>query len=141
MGVSRPRSWSRFPVLSAFGENQPRFMKNLPKLTFEYPHEGPRVVAMAVPAPSIHRIWHNINIYQLYGLDGFRVSDFGFRVSAFRYGFRASGVSHPGAEQRANLESTPHRCQLFEVAFVWELTKESIHLPLCCLQGGRASVL
>ena len=26
---------------------------------------------------------------------------------------------------------------LFEVAFIWELTKETIHLPLGCLQGGE----
>jgi len=34
---------------------------------------------------------------------------------------------------RANLKSISH---LFEVAFVWELTKETTHLPLGCLQGG-----
>ena len=54
---------------------------------------------------------------------------------------------HPGVELRANLKSMSHkchlevksishRCYLFEVAFVWELTKETIHLPLGCLQGG-----
>ena len=43
---------------------------------------------------------------------------------------------HPGEEMRANLKSISHRCHLFEVAFVWELTKETIHLPLGCLQGG-----
>ena len=32
--------------------------------------------------------------------------------------------------------SIAHRCYLFEVAFVWELTKETIVLPLGCLQGG-----
>ena len=32
--------------------------------------------------------------------------------------------------------SASHRCHLFEVAFVWELTEETIHLPLSCLQGG-----
>ena len=42
----------------------------------------------------------------------------------------------PGVELKANLESISHRCFLFEVAFVWELTKETIHLPLGCLQGG-----
>jgi len=31
------------PFLSAFGANRPRFLKNLSKLTFEYPHEGPCV--------------------------------------------------------------------------------------------------
>jgi len=45
--------------------------------------------------------------------------------------------SHPGVELRANLKSISHGCHLFEVAFVWELTKETIHLPLGCLQGGH----
>ena len=44
--------------------------------------------------------------------------------------------SHPGVELRANLKSISHRCYLFEVAFVCELTKETIYLPLGCLQGG-----
>ena len=44
--------------------------------------------------------------------------------------------SHPGVELRENLESISHRYHLFEVAFVWKLTKETIHLPLGCLQGG-----
>ena len=34
--------------------------------------------------------------------------------------------------------SISHRYHLEEVAFVWELTKETIHLPLGCLQGGSA---
>ena len=29
-----------------------------------------------------------------------------------------------------------HRCHLFELAFVWELIKETIHLSLGCLLGG-----
>ena len=37
---------------------------------------------------------------------------------------------------RENLESISHKCHLFEVAFVWELTEETIHLPLGWLQGG-----
>jgi len=36
----------------------------------------------------------------------------------------------------ANLKSIAHRCHLFDVAFVWELTKETIVLPLGYLQGG-----
>ena len=44
---------------------------------------------------------------------------------------------HPRVELRANLKSISHRCHHFEVAFVWELTKETIHSPLGCLQGGR----
>jgi len=35
----------------------------------------------------------------------------------------------PGIELRANLNSISHRCHLFEVAFVWELTEETFHLP------------
>ena len=45
-------------------------------------------------------------------------------------------ITHPGGNPRANLKSISHRCYLFEVAFVRELTKETIHLPLSCLQGG-----
>jgi len=47
--------------------------------------------------------------------------------------------THPGVELRANLKSISHRCYLFEVAFVWELTKETIDLPLGRLQGGAPS--
>ena len=43
---------------------------------------------------------------------------------------------HPGGNPGSNLKSTSYRCYLFEVAFVWELTKETIDLPLGCLQGG-----
>ena len=43
---------------------------------------------------------------------------------------------HPGVEIKANLQPISHRCRLEEVAFVWELTKKYIHLPLGCLQGG-----
>jgi len=43
---------------------------------------------------------------------------------------------HPGVELRANPKSISHRCHLFEVALVWELTKATIHSPLGCLQGG-----
>jgi len=41
-----------------------------------------------------------------------------------------AGNSHPGVELRVNLKSISHRCHLFEVEFVWELTKATIHLPL-----------
>ena len=37
---------------------------------------------------------------------------------------------------RANLKSISLRCYLFEAAFVWDLTKETIVSPLGCLQGG-----
>ena len=54
---------------------------------------------------------------------------------------RASTRSlHPGVELRANRKSISHRCHLFEVAFVWELTKETIYLPLGCIQGGWGCV-
>jgi len=45
-------------------------------------------------------------------------------------------LCRPGGNPGANLKSISHRCCLFEVAFVWKLTKETIHLPLGCLQGG-----
>ena len=44
--------------------------------------------------------------------------------------------NRPGGNPGANLKSISHRCYLFEVAFVWELTKETVVLPLGCLQGG-----
>ena len=47
-----------------------------------------------------------------------------------------SQISHPGVELRANLKSIAPKCHLFEVAFVWELPQETIHLPLGCLQDG-----
>ena len=40
---------------------------------------------------------------------------------------------------RANLQSISLRCHLFEVAFAWELTKETIHLSLGRLQGGKGN--
>ena len=36
----------------------------------------------------------------------------------------------------ANLKSISHRCNPILVAFLWELTKETIDVPLGCLQGG-----
>ena len=42
----------------------------------------------------------------------------------------------PGVELRANLKTICHKCHLFEVAFVWELTERTNHLPLGCLQGS-----
>ena len=44
--------------------------------------------------------------------------------------------THPGGNPWANLQSISHRCYLREVAFEWELTKETIYLPLGCLQDG-----
>jgi len=44
--------------------------------------------------------------------------------------------THPGDNPGANLMSISHRCHPILVAFVWELTEETIHLPLGCLQGG-----
>ena len=45
---------------------------------------------------------------------------------------------HPAVELRANLKSISHKCHLFEMAFVWELAEETIHLPPGCLQGGTS---
>ena len=38
--------------------------------------------------------------------------------------------NHPGVELRAILKSIFDRCHLFKLAFVWELTEETIHLPI-----------
>ena len=43
---------------------------------------------------------------------------------------------HPGGNSGANLKSISHRCYLWEVAFERDLTKETTHLLLGCLQGG-----
>ena len=45
--------------------------------------------------------------------------------------------SHPGGNPGANVKSIFHRCYLREVAFEWDLTKETIYLPLGCVQGGK----
>ena len=51
-------------------------------------------------------------------------------------------LSHPGVELRTYLKPISHICYLCGVAFVWGLTKETIHLPLGCLQGDvQASLL
>ena len=44
---------------------------------------------------------------------------------------QASEVPNPGA----NLKSLCYRCYFREAAFEWELTKDTIDLPLSCLQG------
>ena len=49
---------------------------------------------------------------------------------------KLEAAHHPAGNPGANLKSISHRCYLFEVAFVRELTKETIVLPLGCLQGG-----
>jgi len=45
-------------------------------------------------------------------------------------------VLHPGGNPGGNRKSISHRCYLFEVAFVWESTNDTIDLLLGCLQGG-----
>ena len=43
---------------------------------------------------------------------------------------------HPGGNPGADLKSISHRRHPILVTFVWELTEETINLPLGCLQGG-----
>ena len=45
-------------------------------------------------------------------------------------------LSYPGGNPGANLKSISHICHPSLVAFVWELTEETINVPLGCLQGG-----
>ena len=44
---------------------------------------------------------------------------------------------HPGDSPRANFKAISYGYYLILVAFAWELTKETIYLPLGCLQGGK----
>ena len=57
-----------------------------------------------------------------------------FLVVPFSLG--SGSKPHPGGKPGANLKSISHRCHPILVAFVWELTKETINMPLGCLQGG-----
>ena len=45
-------------------------------------------------------------------------------------------LTHPSGNPGANLKSISRRCLPILVACAWELTEETIHLPLGCLQGG-----
>ena len=49
---------------------------------------------------------------------------------------RGCCAEDPPPVLRANLKSISHRRHLFDVAFLWELTKGTIHFPQGCLQGG-----
>ena len=44
--------------------------------------------------------------------------------------------NHPRGNLGADIKSISHRCHLQQVSFEWELTQETIYLPLGCLQGG-----
>ena len=46
----------------------------------------------------------------------------------------------PGVELRANRKSISHRCHPILVVFLWEMTKETIDLPLGCLSDGMLCV-
>ena len=84
-------------------------------------------------------------------ISGFRVSGQGSKVKGLRFGVasprgrrpaaRPTGMftNHPRGNSGANLQSISHRCYLQEVAFEWELTKETIYLSLGCLQGGSTT--
>ena len=60
---------------------------------------------------------------------------FSFKEGVARIKEQCGDRPNPGA----NLKSISHRCHPILVAFVWELTKETIDLPRGCLQGGRWS--
>ena len=44
---------------------------------------------------------------------------------------------HPGGNPGPNRKSNSHRCHPILVVFPWELTKETIDLPMGCLQVGH----
>ena len=41
---------------------------------------------------------------------------------------------HPGDNPGTDFEPIPHRCYPILVAFVWQLIKETVYLPMSCLQ-------
>ena len=49
--------------------------------------------------------------------------------------------SHPGGNPGANIKTISHKYYIREEEFECELTKETIYLPLGCLQGGTAAEL
>jgi len=51
------------------------------------------------------------------------------------------GRPRPGGNPGANLESISHKYYLRQVAFRWELMKETIYLTLGCLQAGSTHKL
>ena len=51
-------------------------------------------------------------------------------------GMESPTRTHPGGNPGANVKAISHRCHPILVAFGQELTKETIDLPLGCLQGG-----
>ena len=57
------------------------------------------------------------------------------RPRGFDAGVWSSLAGPTGGNPEANLKSISHRCYLWEAAFEWELTKETICLLLGCLQG------
>ena len=65
---------------------------------------------------------------------------FEFRVPGFGVQKTSSLLSHPGGNPGENRKSNFNRCHPILVACVWVLTKETIYLPLGCLQGGLARV-
>ena len=50
------------------------------------------------------------------------------------YPHEGPSVGHPGGNPGANLKSISHRCHTILVASSRELTKETINMPLGCLQ-------
>ena len=62
-------------------------------------------------------------------------------------GFRRGGrfarcrICHPGGNPGANPKSVSHRCHPILVACVWQLTNETINLPLGCLQDGYENII
>ena len=54
-------------------------------------------------------------------------------------GSRSAKRNHPGSNPGGYLNSISHRCHPILMAFVYELTEETINLPLSCLQGDLDS--
>ena len=100
---------------------------------------GLKSTALMPVNPGILRGRHH-TLYPFYGVGlvwcvpvllGCRAAPGGGRTRAI--------LGHPPWRQPgADLKSISHRCYLREVVFEWELTQETICLPLSCLQGGNS---
>jgi len=92
----------------------------------------------AVPTPPKLRLLRQLLSCHRYPLIG-HMNLLGGRQVRFdpkQVGRPYTAACHTGGNPGANLKSISHRCHPILVAFVWELTNETIYLPLGCLQGG-----
>jgi len=92
------------------------------------------VLTLIAPAEKLREIHEEAGEKKLFGLETSLTDE--ERDDRQLEGFISKVAHCPGVELRANLKSIFRRCFLREAASEWELTEETVHLPLSCLQGG-----